>query len=126
MRKITVGEYLDALDKNGFEWTKAWFYFDGRSCAMGQALRNLGYAIKGEGDDENSRYENKLGSDLGWELNVKLRWLFKDFNVNGKLNQPKSLIDYNDQNAEAYSDVVAYAHEQLDHVRDTVIELLRG
>ena len=41
--KLTIGEALEAMDKNGYPWDRGSFYGGmGASCAIGQMGRNLG------------------------------------------------------------------------------------
>ena len=109
MRHISVGECLDALDKNGYPWTQGSFYrSDGSSCAMGQAFRNLGYegeAINGALRDGVNKFTNHLSAISG---------------------QFRTIIGFNDNTAESYEDVVYFAHQTLDPYREVTIPFNDG
>src|SRR5687768_17326538 len=99
--EITVGEFLDALRKNGYKWIKGDFINrDGASCAMGQAMRNLNL---------NPRDEN-----LGFNISRILR---------SKCNMPYGIIYANDNMATSYEDVVEYAEKYLvGHEDENIFE----
>jgi hypothetical protein len=104
LHMITVSEFLDALDKNGYPWTTEHFYRgDGASCAMGQVGRNLGF------DPNTSVFQNKmfLLADKLWDV--------------VDAGESIDIIGYNDDEAQSYQDVVEYAHEALDAYKDKEI-----
>lgn len=96
LREITVQEFIDALEKNGFAWAKGSFLNDdGSSCAIGQAARNLGYGI------EDERTFGSACLDIQRTINR-----LQDLSIT------PSLTTYNDDpDTKKYEDVVAYAKE---------------
>lgn len=94
---IGVQEFLDALDKNGFPWSKGDFKktSSNSSCAIGQAGRNLGF----DPIDDYSAF---------WQLQDKFSSFYEG----------DSIIVYNDGPALSYADVVKYVHEKLDSFAD--------
>lgn len=94
---LTVQEFLDALDKNGFPWNKGDFQAKGTnsSCAIGQVGRNLGL-------DPQNDYS------AFWALQDAFSGLYEG----------DSIVGYNDGLAESYTDVVEYVHSKLDNLAD--------
>lgn len=102
---LTVGEFLDALDKNGYSWAKNTFWDEAdRSCAIGQAARNLGWEV---GEPEQHV----------WVLSNKIREVYDPHFIHG------SLVSKNDNPHTTYEEVVKFAHSKLDDFRDNVIDL---
>lgn len=70
-KSLTIGEFLDALEKNGYPWTTGEFEnADGASCAVGQAFRNLGYKFF----KDNGNYDNDSDEDA-WAFNRAVKEL---------------------------------------------------
>lgn len=107
-RTITVRTFLDALIKNGYPWTQGYFQNnEGASCAVGQAMRNLGYDMSGNGGDFG-------GWDTAWSLADALSSLLDD-------SADDTIISFNDHEAASYQDVIAWAEQNLGPYSDREI-----
>lgn len=104
-KTITVRAFLDALIKNGYRWTQGYFQdSEGASCAVGQAMRNLGYDMSGNG-----------GSwDTAWSLANALNE-FNDDAFND------TIISFNDHGATSYQDVIDWAVKNFEAHSDEEI-----
>lgn len=114
MRQLTVGEFLDAVDKNGYNWgrNRLWNKDDNSACIIGQALLNLGYTK----EDLIIADTDNVAKPIGSRLNRAVSEIYAG----------DGLISYNDAYAMSYDDVRNYAHRKLDLIRDQVIEFEDG
>lgn len=106
-KTITVKDVYDAIEKNGYPWGQGNYEYYGTYCAIGQAAKNLGV----------DPY------DLHTALNEAVRpaygYGFPAF-LAGEIE------DYNDNEAETYSDVVEFARNLLTPYFDVEINLYNG
>lgn len=98
MTKITIAEFIELLEKNGYPWTK--FYTKnvfGESCALGQVARNLGFENKNDIDYVVRSLDNSIHNMTGY-----------------------SIIIYNDTQAKSYEEVVKFAKRILTNLNKEI------
>lgn len=106
-KTITVRAFLDALIKNGYRWTQGYFQdSEGASCAIGQAMRNLGYDMAGNGADYGS-----------WATAWSLADALNKFND----DDDDTIVSFNDHEATSYQDVIDWAEKNFGPHRDEEI-----
>lgn len=108
-KTIKVRTFLNALIKNGYPWTQGHFQNSaGESCAIGQAMRNLGYDLT----DPNHL-------NTAWSLADSLNALLAA--GGGDDDFDDTLISFNDHRAISYDEVIEWAKKNFGPLSENKI-----
>lgn len=106
LKEIKVSDFIEAVEKNGYPWIRMNMYDPdtNSSCALGQAVRNLGY----DPDVDRSLFlaiANGLGNTLLFKYGL-------------------SVTQYNDSIASTYEDIIDWVKKRFSPYADETITLI--